>query len=214
MIKAVLKEILKGKTLIRALMNLELQNYLLAGRVLDIGGGENPSYLRFFQKSAGLKFVSVDLKSLDNPSRLDLETEKLPCADGSVDQILLFNILEHVYNYKFLLAEVRRVLKPDGTVLGFVPFLVGFHPDPHDYFRYTKESLGRIFYDAGFQRIEVYSIGGGPLLVDFNVVMPYFPRILNVLLWPVVWLLDAILLFIKPSLREKFPLGYFFKCQL
>ena len=89
----------------------------MRGKVLDIGGGKTPSYLRFFKKSEDARLVSVDL-TLENS--VDLESEKLPYKDKSADQVLLFNILEHIYNHKFLASEVHRVLKDDGLVIGLV----------------------------------------------------------------------------------------------
>jgi len=78
----IIKEILRGKTLIRTLMNLELEKYTLSGKVLDIGGGKNPSYLRFFKKADDMRLTSVDLVS-DN--KIDLEKDRLPYDDESVD---------------------------------------------------------------------------------------------------------------------------------
>jgi len=202
-----IKEITKGKSLIRTMMNLELRNFILSGRVLDIGGGKNPSYLRFFKKEDNLKFESVDLVG-DN--KIDLEEGFLPYDDNTADQILLFNILEHIYNHKFLIKEINRVLKPDGEVIGFVPFAVGYHPDPHDYFRYTNEALEKIFKDARFSSIEVYAIGGGPFLVNYNNLMDYMPRILCFILFPFYLVQDWLILKIKPSLKENSALGYLF----
>ncbi|PIS06120.1 MAG: hypothetical protein COT80_02385 [Candidatus Buchananbacteria bacterium CG10_big_fil_rev_8_21_14_0_10_33_19] len=203
----IIKEIAKGKSLIRTMMNLELKDFKLSGKVLDIGGGKNPSYLRFFKKEDGLNFISLDLMG---ENKIDLEKESLPYKDKSVDQVLLFNILEHIYNHKFLVNEVRRVLKDDGQVIGFVPFLVGYHPDPHDYFRYTNESLERIFKDAGFSSIVIQSIGGGPFLANYNIIMDYMPRVLRIFLFPFYLVRDSVILKIKPSLVEKFSLGYLF----
>ncbi|OGY90839.1 MAG: hypothetical protein A3H70_03860 [Candidatus Komeilibacteria bacterium RIFCSPLOWO2_02_FULL_48_11] len=210
MFKVIIKEIFKGKTLIRTLMNLELKKYTLSGRVLDIGGGENPSYLRFFKKSSDLQFTGIDLKSSAGSSCLDLEKDKLPFAGSSVDQVLLFNILEHIYNHKFLAAEVCRVLKPSGIVIGFTPFLVNVHPDPHDYFRYTKESLERIFKESGFSQVEIKGIGRGPFAVSYNTLICLFPGLVRLVLLPWYWLGDSLLLGLKPKLKEKFPLGYLF----
>jgi len=203
----IIKEIAKGKSLIRTMMNLELKDFELSGKVLDIGGGKNPSYLRFLKKEDGLNFISLDLMG---ENKIDLEKESLPYEDKSIDQVLLFNILEHIYNHKFLVNEVRRVLKDDGQVIGFVPFLVGYHPDPHDYFRYTNESLERIFKDAGFSSVLISKIGAGPYLANYNIIMDYMPRILRIFLFPFYLVRDGVILKIKPSLAQKFALGYLF----
>jgi len=105
---------------------------------------------------------------------------------------------------------VHRVIKNDGIMIGFVPFFVGYHPDPHDYFRYTSESLERIFKSAGFASVEIRAIGGGPYLVNYNIVMDYIPRVLRIILLPFYTVRDWVLLKIKPNLSEKFPLGYLF----
>ncbi len=205
-----IRGILKGKSLLRISMNQELRSYILAGRVLDIGGGLNPSYLRFFKKVEPLDLVSLDFQAGDKSRNFDLESTTLPYGDNSIDQALLFNILEHIYNHVGLTKEVCRVLKPGGKVFGFVPFLVGYHPDPHDYFRYTPESLEKIFADSGFAKISMKPVGGGPFAASYNILMTYFPRVLRLLAWPGFWFLDKIFLRIKPGLAQKFPLGYFF----
>ena len=203
----IIKEITQGKTLIRTLMNLALRQFELRGRVLDVGGGKNPSYLRFFKKQDNLRFESIDLVG-DN--KVDLENGVLPHKDASADYVLLFNILEHIYNHKALAKEVCRALKDGGSVIGFVPFFVGYHPDPHDYFRYTAESLERIFKDAGFGSADVRPVGGGPFLVNYNTLMPYLPRLFRILFFPCYAVLDWIVLKLKPALADKFALGFLF----
>ncbi len=208
-----IKEIRNGKSLLRIMMNLKLWGRVLDGNVLDIGGGSNPSYLRFFQKGRNLEFIGIDLVGPEGGLRIDVEKDKLPYADASIDKILLFNILEHIYNYQHLLAECHRVLKKNGWVWGFVPFLVGVHPDPHDYFRYTKESLEIIFKEAGFPDTHTEEVGWGPFAVNYNNLMNYLPIVFRVVLLPPYYLLDYLVLKLKPSLRQKFPLGYFFEIR-
>jgi SAM-dependent methyltransferase len=51
---------------------------------------------------------------------VNIETQPLPMADASVDIILSFGMIEHLRTYDGLLAEMRRVLRPDGWyLLGF-----------------------------------------------------------------------------------------------
>ena len=96
-----LKEIMRGKDLYRILMNQECANYELSGLVLDVGSGPfdtaqgkgGASYHRFFKKQPEVKIVPLDLKT-----GIDLEKDKLPYGDASVDMVLAFNVLEHIYN--------------------------------------------------------------------------------------------------------------------
>lgn len=187
-------------------MNLELRQYKIYGQVLDIGGGVNPSYLNFLQKGENVQIRNLDSKNM----AIDLEKDKLPAADESIDCVLLFNILEHIYSHNFLAQEVFRVIKKSGLVLGFVPFLVNYHPDPHDYFRYTGEALEKIFNQAGFKEITVREIGGGPLKVNYNNIVFAFPRIIRLAIFPFYYLADRFLIKLKPEVKKRYPLGYMF----
>ena len=190
-------------------MNLELKKYKIYGQVLDIGGGVNPSYLNFLQKEETIQIKNLDSKNMT----IDFEKEKLPAVDESLDCVLLFNILEHIYNHNFLAREVSRVIKKSGLVLGFVPFLVNYHPDPRDYFRYTGEALEKIFSQAGFKEIEIKEVGGGPLAVNYNNLVFAFPKIIRLAILPFYYFTDRILIKLKPDITKRFPLGYLFTAQ-
>ena len=212
MLFRIIKGLYNKKSLLRTLMNLELANYSLSGKVLDIGGGVNPSYFNFLKKENGVEIINIDFKSLDKIGKsINLEKDPLPYSDESVDRVLMFNILEHIYNYKYLLSEARRVLKSDGSILGFVPFMINYHPDPHDYFRYTKEALLKIFNETGFDDVVIKEVGLGPFAVNYNVfaALP-FPKIIKLLLFPFYYFVDKASLKMRPRLKERYPLGYMF----
>lgn len=202
----ILQSIARNKSLIRTLMNLELKKYKIYGEVLDIGGGMNPSYYNFLQTENSVHIKTIDSKNM----AIDLEKDKLPFANESVDCVLMFNILEHIYNYDFLAQETFRVIKKEGMVLGFVPFLINYHPDPHDYFRYTREALQKIFNQAGFTEIKIKEIGGGPLIVNYNNIVFAFPRIIRLAILPFYYFIDRLLIKLKPEITKRYPLGYMF----
>lgn len=203
------KSILKGKTFNRSVMNIALSEYSLEeGIVLDIGGGKNPSYFNFIKGSDETNVINFDKQYSEKG--IDFEKDSLPYNDNSVDQVLMFNILEHVYNHKFIVSESFRVLKKDKTLIGFVPFLINYHADPNDYFRYTHEALDRIFKDAGFSEVFVKPLGYGPFSINFNNFAGFMPTVFNAFVWPFYFGLDKVLLFFKPQFKERFPVGYLF----
>jgi len=208
-------DIWRGKTMLRSLMNRRISRVGLYGDVIDIGGGFNPEYHNFFKKDPNkpAKFVVVDLKDSAD-KKINLETDHLPFSDYSADYVLMFNLLEHVYNHMFVVSEAFRILKSSGRLIGFVPFLVNYHPDPHDYFRYTKEALMKIFSSAGFSEINIEEIGRGPFAVNYNNLVLSMPRFLRVLLLPFHYLLDSIMLGLRPKIGERYPLGYFFEARV
>ncbi len=206
-----LRELAKRKSLTRALLNAELRAHRLKGTVLDVGGGKHRDYLGFLQIEKDAKIQTADLLPREQGAKqLDFETDSLPYRDGSLDQIIVFNVLEHIFNHQFLTNEMRRVLKPGAPLLGFVPFLINYHPDPHDYFRYTKEALQRIFAHAQFEKITIKTLGGGPFFVAFNTIALSIPRLVRLATFPVCYALDMLFLRLRPHARERFPLGYFF----
>ncbi len=73
--------------------------------------------------------------------------------DHSVDTVISFETIEHVPDYDIFLAEVRRVLKPDGRFVGSVPNLwcdeTGKDPNPYHFhvFDWNKlnQAVGKYF---------------------------------------------------------------------
>lgn len=205
-----LKKLYAGQSLLRISMNTGLRAYALKGLVVDVGGGHEPDYFEYLDMSGASSVVPVD----GSFSGIDFEKDPLPFEDASVDSVLCANVLEHVYNHRFLVGEMRRILRPGGMLVGFVPFLIQYHPDPHDYFRYTKEALERMFADAGFRDVKIQKIGGGPFAANFNNIVLSLPRILRPLLFPLYAGIDRGFLFLRPGSRERYPLGFIFSMRV
>lgn len=85
--------------------------------------------------------------------------EDLDLPDSCLDTIGVFDVLEHISAVKPLLAEIRRVLKPDGLVFVTVPAFQGLWGDEDDvaghYRRYSKRSLNRELTAAGFTSLKL-----------------------------------------------------------
>lgn len=207
----IFKEILKKKSLARALFNAELPAISLRGRVLDVGGGRNQDYLEFLNRNMDVSVETVDIVlKQQGGKKADFEKDPLPFQVNVFDYILIFNVLEHIYNYHFLVRETHRVLKDGGRMVGFVPFLVPYHPDPRDYFRYTKEALQKILESDGFRDVHVKEVGRGPFAVNYNNLVLSLPLFVRVVILPLAYCADSVFLFFRPKAREKYPLGYLF----
>ncbi|MDP3962766.1 MAG: methyltransferase domain-containing protein [bacterium] len=201
------QKISKGQSILRVMMNYGLVRYSIRGKVVDIGGGRSPDYFLYMRIEPGTDIVPID-GSLNG---IDFETDNLPENAHDADVILCMNVLEHVYNYNFLVSEMRRILKPGGQLIGFVPFFINYHPDPHDYFRYTKEALRKILED--FHEIEVREVGIGPMCVGLNNIVLYLPSFLKVLLFLPCYFLDKAWLRVRPDITSRYPLGYIFSAR-
>ena len=73
----------------------------------------------------------------------------LPFSDAAVDVVLCSEGLEHLPDPFGALTEMARVLKPGGRALVTVPFAMGIHEAPRDFFRYTPYGLREICRRAG-----------------------------------------------------------------
>jgi len=110
------------------LRRLEIERVLpdLAGgtHVLEFGSGTGEQ-ARFLVEQ-GFKVTAIDLASSNYADlRLfpvqDYDGRNIPLPDRSVDVIYSSNVLEHVENFDEVLAEFRRVLKPDGYAVHVLP---------------------------------------------------------------------------------------------
>jgi SAM-dependent methyltransferase len=117
--------------------------FVKGGLVVNVGaGGQEGSGRRLWQNidGFGAHVLAVDIGP---GSVIDVVADagRLPFATQAVDSIVLQAVLEHVREPEAVLAEAYRALRPGGHLYIEMPFLQGFHADPHDYQRFTLEGL-------------------------------------------------------------------------
>ncbi len=209
--RLVIQEASRGKTIGRTLMNYMVSQVPLKGKILDLGSKSGlASYNRFLQKVDDVDITYTDFySSSESVVKLDLE-QPFPLASDVYDYVFCFNAMEHVYNYRSLLSEAYRVLKTGGILLGSTPFLVRYHADPSDFFRYTHETLERVCVEAGYKNIVVTSLGAGPMTAALMQVQFVFPRWSYGLLIRLALMLDDWILKKRPQLLGRYPESYFF----
>ncbi len=127
------------------------------------------------------------------------DLEVLPFLDESVDRLLSIAVLEHVSEPERHISEFRRVLKPGGSMLVYIPFLQPFHASPHDYQRYTEAGIRHLFRDFEHQLV---TVGGGPTSALIWTLQEWLAMTLSFgsmrlyrALQPVFWLLSPLKLF-------------------
>ncbi len=206
MFLTIIKKIYSGQSLARVLMNLSFKDIKLSGFVIDVGGGRRPDYFQYFDTKDVTNIKPIDGSIMS----IDFERDSLPEGNDSVDVVVLCNVLEHIFNYSFLLSEISRILKPNGTLVGFVPFMINYHPDPQDYFRYTREALLKIFSEAGLRDIKIDVVGGSAFYVNYNNIMLSFPFFVRPILFIPYYFANKIFLFFRPNISVRYPLGYTF----
>jgi SAM-dependent methyltransferase len=101
-----------------------------AGKVnLDIGADNG--VISYLLRQRGGRWSSADLdqravasiRQLVKTDVYQLEGARLPFGDRSVDQVVVVDYLEHIYEDRTFARELERVLKPGGCVIINVPHL-------------------------------------------------------------------------------------------
>jgi SAM-dependent methyltransferase len=129
-------------------------------KILDVGcgTGANLVMLGEFGEAHGID-VSHDALSFCRERGLERvrhgAAEDLPFEDGTFDLVTALDVVEHLDDDAAGLREFRRVLRPDGRILLFVPafmFLWGVQDDvSHHRRRYTLPELLKVVREAGFE---------------------------------------------------------------
>lgn len=138
---------------------------LARGKLLDVGCGDKPYehiFRPFVDSYVGVEhegsFAATSASGRAGPDVV-YSGAALPMADGSFDTVLCVQVLEHTADPGALVAEIARVVAPDGLVILMAPFSFRLHEEPHDYFRYTPHGLRRLFDAAGLEITDVRSQG-------------------------------------------------------
>lgn len=84
----------------------------------------------------------------------------LPYDEGSIDAVLSTQVLEHVEDPAAYLREALRVLAPRGHLILTTHGAWRYHPDPHDYWRWTSAGLRKEVARAGFEIIHFEGLLG------------------------------------------------------
>lgn len=141
--------------------NLRRSCERLSGVVLDIGcaDGKPREFLPPDADYVGLDYFDTATRLYRTRPDVFGDAQQLPMADGSVDHVLLLDVLEHIPDPGRCLAEISRVLKAGGTLTIQVPFLYPIHDAPYDFHRWTKFGLERAARTAGLSIEQEMTIG-------------------------------------------------------
>jgi SAM-dependent methyltransferase len=150
-------------------MGLRLLGTEPLGRVLEVGYGAGAVLLAmapFAREMAGIDLDADPTPVTRMLSTRDVRAElrkgsvyELPYADASFDVVVCFSVFEHLHEFGKGLAEVQRVLAPNGRFLLGMPAVnrvmeVGFRAigfkGIEDHHVTTPQAVSRAFVSAGF----------------------------------------------------------------
>ena len=212
-----LKLLITKNTLLRDLQINECNKFKVNGLSLEFGAidRENKTFSNFIRGQSKFEYSNIKPNKKLNIFYSDL-TKKLKIKSNKYNNVLLFNVLEHLPEYRIALSQINRILKKKGKIIGSTPFIYQIHGAPKDYFRFTKEFFEFELKKQKFNNIKVQYLGNGPFTACYSLIYPYirFLPIFSHLVLLICFMLDNILqIFIKTDLKEIFPIGIFFNAQ-
>jgi len=114
---------------------------------------------------SGVRWQHAGFKSYECKRQKDLDI----CGDLDLhpryDIVIAEQVLEHVADPDKAVSNFRRLLRPGGFALVTTPFLIRYHPDPLDLWRWTEQGLRLLFSRHGFEPVTTGSWGNRECLI-------------------------------------------------
>ncbi len=136
--------------------------------VLDIGMAMRDK----FKKINSKVLETLDVNDFgDYPDIICDICSDITGLEKKYNKIICIAILEHVYNPSAAVINLKNMLKDNGIIYGYVPYLYQYHaPNDlkfQDYFRFSKDALAYLFKD--FKDVELFPIRGR-ISAPFNIL--------------------------------------------
>jgi SAM-dependent methyltransferase len=105
---------------------------------LDLGGGA---------RRLDPRMINLDLADL---AEVDIvgPADRLPFRDGTLGLVVAQEVFEHLPDPHATMQEIARVLRPGGIAYIQTPWMLGWHSGPHDFWRFSREGMERLFGEA------------------------------------------------------------------
>ena len=148
---------------------------------LDVGCGLRP-YEQHFPIGS---YVGVDVETSGRDHSLKApdyfyDGRILPFESKSFDGVISTQVLEHVPNPSALLAEINRIVKPNGGLILSVPFAWQEHEAPFDFSRFSSFGLVFLLKEAGFETKQITkdigSIESIAILLNVYIINNLIPK--------------------------------------
>ena len=150
-------------TSVRNALAKELALLPLEGFVLNVGAGKT---------RIDARVRNLDIREGPNIDYVG-RAESIPLGDQVVDLVITQETLEHVADPVTAIREITRVLKPGGRLYLQVPFTIGYHPGPTDFWRFTREGIVALAESSGLECHEMGRVVG-PSTGFYRIAVEHF----------------------------------------
>jgi SAM-dependent methyltransferase len=126
-------------------------------RVLVIGGGAIGDGAHALYGDTSVEVIGTDVYASPYTCAI-VDGHQLPFVEESFDGVWVQAVLEHVLDPYIVVAEIFRVLRPQGLVYSEIPFMQQVHEAAYDFTRFTLSGHRWLF--RRFAQIKAGSVGG------------------------------------------------------
>ena len=142
--------------------------------VLVVGGGTVGLGGEELYRDNSIELVGTDVYASPH-TVLVADAHKLPFEDGVFDGVWVQAVLEHVLEPATVVAELHRVLRPDGLVYAETPLMQQVHERAYDFTRFTQSGHRWLF--RRFSEVSAGPVGGAGVALAWSI--RYFARALG-----------------------------------
>ncbi|WP_430333379.1 class I SAM-dependent methyltransferase [Rhodococcus sp. ACT016] len=145
--------------------------------VLEAGSGEGYGANMIADVATKVTGLDYDISAVEHVRarypRVEMlhgNLAELPLADGSVDTVVNFQVIEHLWDQAQFLRECHRVLRPGGELLVSTPNRITFSPgrdtplNPFHTRELNAAELTELLVEAGFRVALMTGVHHGPRL--------------------------------------------------
>ncbi|MGC4960202.1 class I SAM-dependent methyltransferase [Gordonia sp. DT218] len=149
--------------------------------VLEAGSGEGYGAAMLATRARSVTCVDYDSSAVEHTRRRypglivhQGNLIDLPLPDESVDIVVNFQVIEHLWDQPAFIAECRRVLRPGGQLFISTPNRITFSPgrdtplNPFHTRELNAAEMTELLTDAGFEVTTMSGVYHGPRLVTLD----------------------------------------------
>ncbi len=204
-----------NNSLLRIFQNEEFKKLTLKGDCLEFGANQkiDRNFLNINSKKYKTIYSNIDKKK---SKFLYLDLEKKIYHNKKYDNVIIYNVLEHLYDLNLPLKNIHNLLKKRGKIFGSTPFIYRIHGAPNDYSRFTRDYLKMILKKNKFKKIEIIELGTGPFLASFSLLRGFFkyvPIFYQVILILMILIDKFLLMMMKNNPKSIYPIGFTFSAM-
>ena len=116
------------------------------------------------------KFLTNN-KLIKIKSKYQFHYKNIKLKNSSADYVIIPNLLHHIDDPITLFKQVKKILKPNGSIFIFEPLVRELHQIPEDYSRFTPYGLNNMLKKLNFKDGSV-AVSGGP----FTCILYYIDQ--------------------------------------